>query len=330
MNIRNKLSIGLVAALAILAGVTSVRADYSAIVLNDNPIHFWVLGESSTNQPAADIGTPGGNPGTYTDLNNVNGLLLGQPTTPALIGDTCASFDGLNGVFVDVGLFYPGASVTVEAWVKVGVGAVGNIRSIIARWDGCFELDVDGNNYGRFIVRNDTNGIATVSSLIPLIPGQWHHVVGVFENGVVSVYRDSVLGGTNALGGSLQNVGPSPDRVLIGNTRTGSTGNVWIGDIAKVAVYNYGLTPQQVLTHYTGGVPGVAPVLTQQPALTIRWPSLPGNYSLQAADSLSNPNWTSTAATPVLTPDATAFEQVIPTASAGQFYRTVSTNAIQP
>ena len=331
MKIKNKLTIGLVASLALLAGITSVRADYSAIIIADNPVHYWPLAESSTNQAAADLGNPGGNPGTYTDANATGGLALGQPTTPTLIGDTCAKFSGANGIFVDAGLFHPGDNITVEAWIQVGTTPGGNIRSIIARWDGSYELDVDGNNFGRLVVQNDSTVTAVVSSVTPLIPGQWHHLVGVFDQGVASVYLDGVLGATNALGGVLHNIGNNtPDRVLIANTRSGSTGNAWYGSIAKVAVYGYGLTSLQIQSHYTNGVPGVAPALARQSAVLVKWGALPGNYALQTASSLGSPNWAGSDASSALTPDGTILEQVFAAPAVDQFFRSVSTNAVQP
>lgn len=331
MKSKSKLTLGLVASLALLAGAMSVRADYSAVIIADNPIHFWPLAESSTNQAAADLGNPGGNPGTYTDANATGGLTLDQPTTPTLIGDTGASFSGANGIFVDAGLFNPGDNMTVEAWVQVGTAPGANIRSIIARWDGSYELDVDGNNYGRLVVQNNSTVTAVVASVTPMIPGQWHHLVGVFDQGMASVYLDGVLGATNALGGVLHNIGNNtPDRVLIANTRSGSTGNAWYGSIAKVAVYGYGLSPQQIQTHYTNGVPNVAPALDRQPAVLVQWLALPGSCALQTASSLSSPNWAAFSASTPLTPDGSTLEQVIPASAANQFFRTVSTNAVQP
>jgi hypothetical protein len=327
----SRLTKGLVASLALLVGIMSGRADYSATILADNPIHYWPLAESATNQAAADLGNPGGNPGTYTDQNNVGGITLGQSVTPTLIGDTCATFSGANGVFVNAGLFHPGDNMTVEAWVKVGTSPGGNIRSVLARWDGSYELDVDQSNFGRLVVENDDGDTAVVSSLTPLIPGQWHHLVGIFDQGVAAVYLDGVLGATNLLGGVLNDLGNNtPDQVLIGNTRNGNTGNGWYGSIAKVAVYNYGLTPQQIQTHYTNGVPNVAPALAQQPAVLVQWPSLPGTFRLQVTSSLSSPNWTTPDASSALTPDGVTLEQVFTPSTLVQFFRSVSTNAVQP
>src|SRR6266404_2992446 len=111
-------SIGQVASLILLGQVTSALADYSSVILADNPIHYWRLEESITSQPAADTGATPTNAGVYT-----GGVTLGQPTAPTLLGGTCALFDGANGTFVDLGLFHPGDSASFEAWVNMATDA---------------------------------------------------------------------------------------------------------------------------------------------------------------------------------------------------------------
>ena len=83
---------------------------------------------------------------------------------------------------------------------------------------------------------------------------EWHHVVGVFENGQSTIYVDGVRGttaDTSAGGTALQDAGAT---LLIGSTRDGSAFN-WNGLIDEVAFYDYALTEQQIADHVAAAIP---------------------------------------------------------------------------
>jgi hypothetical protein len=343
LKINNSLSLCLLAFSIILCPGLNARADYAAVVITDTPVHYWPLQETNTAQPAADLGAPGGNPGTYTQ-DVPGGIMLGQSTAPLTLGGTCPFFDGANGTFVNVGLFHPGNSMTIEAWINIASDASATYKPVIARWDGSYELDVTGTDVGNFDVYsapfNSANIVAIPNALTR---GQWYYYVGIYDSnrGNVYIYLNGVLMVTQTLpvGGVLQNRGANtPDRVLIASTRSGSAGYNFRGLIAQVAVYNYPLTSQQVQNHYNTGINGsggigAAPVLNRQAAISIQWPNF-GGYDLEFADRFGALNWMNYSAapngTPVIATGLATSMVVVPASGTARFYRTISSSIFHP
>lgn len=243
--------------LAALCAVTSsARAQYDAIVQGDNPLYYYRFEEASTASPAANEGLFAGlNDGTYT-----GGITLGQPSSRPALGNAMR-LDGAAGTFVDLGLFHPGDSATVEAWINLSSAApAGTFHAAVARWDGSYELDVANSELANFVVRNDVNAFGAAASGAAVTRDAWHHLVGVFDAGNVTVFLDGVQGTTQAIGGVLQNAGAIPDRILIGGTRSGTVSSFnFNGLIDEVAVYNYALSPAQVSAHFNAGSPPPPP-----------------------------------------------------------------------
>jgi hypothetical protein len=243
----------LVLAVATLcAAASSARAQYDAVVQGDNPLYYYRFEEASTASPAVNEGLFAGlNDGIYT-----GGITLGQPSSRAALGNAMR-LDGAAGTFVDLGLFHPGDSATIEAWVNLSSAApAGSFHAAVARWDGSYELDIANNELANFVVRNDANTFGAGASGAAVTRDAWHHFVGVFDAGNVTLFLDGVQGTTQAIGGVLQNAGPIPDRILIGGTRSGDVSSFnFNGLIDEVAVYNYALSPAQVSTHFNAGSP---------------------------------------------------------------------------
>lgn len=267
MNLSNSPLARWLGALCAVAAFVPARADYATTILADQPLHYWPLGEAAGAQTAADLGTPGAQPGFYTSDSGV-GITLGQSTAPFQLG-SAALFDGLAGTYVDLGLFHPGDSVTVEAWFNLAADApAGTWHAIVARWDGSYEIDVNNADFANFVYRYGDNVFGSVASSGPIVRGTWNHLVGVFDavEGVATLYLNGAQGTTGTVAGPLQNLGPSPDRVLIGATRSGFASSFnFKGLIAQVAVYARPLTAAQVTAHYQAGAPVIAPTFTQQP-----------------------------------------------------------------
>ncbi len=267
---------------AILA--ITVPGDYAQNVLADAPIHYYRFEETAISQPAADLGTPGGRNGIYT-----GGITLGQSTAPLEFG-SAARFNGAAGTFVNLGSFHPGDAVTVEAWVQLDPSAANNpgYYAIVARWDGSYELDFAPGDVPNLVVRNQANAFGLVAAPGPLARGQWHHVVGVYDAGVMTLYLNGAFASSVPLAGTLRNGGPVPDRVLIGATRDGSNSSFqWKGLIDEVAIYGRALSADRVLAHYQAALP--ASRLTINSAGELIWPTLPAGSALQEAETLATP-----------------------------------------
>ncbi len=254
-------------------------ATYTEAVLADNPIHYYPLDETS-GTVAADLGSLATSGGIYT-----GGFTLGQSSAAPLLGN-CVRLNGAEGTFVDLGQFHPGNSVTLEAWVNADLDASSTYKAIIARWDGSYEMDWNPGDVGNLVIRNDANAFGGVATESPISRGQWHHMVSVFDAGTLTIFVDGVQGSSQTIGGVLQNAGPTPDRVLIGATRSGNFN--WKGLIDEVAIYDTALTPAQIRSHLRGSKPA-PPSLTIQKAVIVSWPSFPPGYVLQCSGNVAGP-----------------------------------------
>jgi hypothetical protein len=258
-----------------------VYTNYTEAVLADSPIHYYPLDETN-GTTAADLGSMATTGGTY-----VGGITLGQPAATERLG-YAARFDGAAGTLVDLGLFHPGDTVTVEAWANLDPSARTDWSAIVARWDGSYELDF-ANSTANFVVRNQGNTFGLVAGASPATRGQWHHLVGIFSEGVLSIYVDGVKGSQRDIGGGLRDGGPSPDRIMIGATRTGTSGSYnFKGLIDEVAIYDYALSVGQIRAHMHAVQAG-PPQATIQRAVKVSWPSFPPGYVLQSAPIVDGP-----------------------------------------
>ncbi len=217
---------------------------YTGAVLEDNPVHYYRFEETHTQQPAKDEGTGEERHGAY-----LGGVAAGKPSGFVDLG-FAAEFDGNAGSLVDLGApFHLGASATIEAWVLLDPTAPAAFHPIVARWDGSYELDVnEGTGRANFVTRNTANEFALAESLDAFTKGEWHHLVGIFDEGMTTVYVDGVQGSiidTSASGIDLQDSGPT---LFIGATRDG-TAFVWKGLIDEVALYDYALSEEQIARH---------------------------------------------------------------------------------
>ena len=293
-----------------------IAGDYAQTVLSDAPIHYYRFEETSTGQPAADLGTPGGRNGIFT-----GGITLGQSTAPLDLGHA-ARFSGTPGTFVNLGNFHPGNSATIEAWVQLDPSAANNpgYYAIVARWDGSYELDFAPGDVPNLIVRNQVNAFGLVAASAPLARGQWHHLVGIYDGGVMTLYINGTFAASAPLAGTLRNGGPSPDRVLIGATRDGSTSSFqWKGLIDEVAIYNRALSADRVLAHYQAALP--TPALAINAGGEITWPTVPAGFVLQVTASLAPPVQWEPANVTGRTEQNGFFKLTVPLGETTRFYR---------
>jgi CotH kinase protein/Concanavalin A-like lectin/glucanases superfamily/Lamin Tail Domain/Bacterial Ig domain/Immunoglobulin domain len=293
----------------------TVPGDYAETILADLPIHYYRFEESNSSQPAADLGQPGGFDGVYT-----GGVLLNQSTAPLPLG-SAIRLDGNPGTYVDLGLFHPGNSMTVEAWAWLDPQArAGSYHALVARWDGSYELDIATDDRANLVVRNQANTFGLVASPQPLTRGQWYHLAGIYDNGTMQLYVNGALAASVPLAGTLQDGGPTPDRVLIGGTRDGSSSSFnWKGWIDEVAIYNHALASDRLLAHYQAGLPEARLVLDAFGQLS--WPAVPSDLLLQHASSLApNAVW-QTDNTPRVLENGYFKAMVVAPAESQRFYR---------
>ncbi|MDB6036117.1 MAG: C-terminal target protein [Verrucomicrobiales bacterium] len=260
---------------------------YQEAVLTDNPIHYYPLDDAQGTE-AADLGSLALANGAY-----LGGFALAQPAASSRLG-SAVRLDGASGTLVDLGSFHPGNTISVEAWFLLDVDARVPWNAVVSRFDGSYELALNSDSGVSFAVRNDANTVGQVFSATPPARGQWHHIVGVFNGGILTVYLDGVKGQEQSIGGVLQNLGPTPDRVMIGSTRdgTGSSAFNLKGAIDEVAFYDTALSVMQVRAHYRAAQSPTQSLTVQRPAggtIVVSWPSFSPGYVLQSATNVSGP-----------------------------------------
>jgi hypothetical protein len=269
-------------------------AAYPQSVLALNPIGYWRLDDVNEDGPDDGNGDFGfichdyvsGNDGMYTNC------FIGYPgyNPVADPSDTSAQFgeaDDLGNDFGDSLVFGiqninfaapTGSNVafTVEAWAQ---GFVQNYDAGIVSvgYSGAeqFNLDTgaDPGHKFRFFFRDASGATHAVNSSIspnpaPIGEGPWYHLVAVVDeinSNSVTFYINGQSVGSTPLTSGL-GVLSSSRLMAIGSRPGNSTTNYnfqFLGNINDVSVYNYALSPSQVLNQYL--VSGVPPYLAQTP-----------------------------------------------------------------
>ena len=310
-----------------VAYVPAPTASFPQSVLGLHPVGYWRLNEpdnglSDGNPGAICTDYAGGNNGYYTNI--YLGILSGYSasTDP---DEASAQF----GTYVSSGSFaswFPSnidfgtpagsnAEFSVAAWVNgqsqpqdwacgfVSIGLYGHEQFVFAHTSSILFAVVDaaGNAYNAFSSLNlsaDTN---------------WHYVVGVCDepNGAVSCYVDGQLSSSVAIapGAGLHGSGGTP--LMIGaRSSSGIIGDYQFrGNMNDVAIYNFALTPEQVVASYQAGTTLTLSIANLGDGqLQLIW----GAGALQGATNVAGPYMNIPSATAPYTLQAT---------NAQQFYR---------
>lgn len=225
---------------------------YSDIILADNPVNYWRLGESSGN--AIDEMGEHDLLWTGTPVYSAAGALVND-------ADTAMTLDGSTEYASKAIAGYRSGDTqgSVELWFKTLSSAdhmffaSGDTASTL--YAICLYID---NGQIVFGVNEDGWDRVTTSG-DPLNDGLYHHVV-VSSNGsawTVFIGGQAVsvapLSGEANTGGWFSDV-TSRDNIVIGALKRTTVVAYMSGSIDEVAVYNYPLTAQQVLTHYQAGM----------------------------------------------------------------------------
>ena len=249
---------------------------YGTTVLKAGPLAFWRLDEPTNATIAYDY--VGGHNATY------NNAINGQPGFSSVIpSETSTEFGatGLtpsiaeengsdaNGVpLIDFSTQGANSAFTVEAWINEPL----QNKSFLCKGypnNTQFALDNGGSGGAyRFVVHNAAGTLvsATATGLLP--DGNWHHVVGVCDqgNGTIRLYVDGKSQGTGSIspGAGLLAL-PSLYPVIIasqesqgGGSFTGPT-NAFMG---QVAMYGYALSASQVASNYNAATVVAAPTIS--------------------------------------------------------------------
>ncbi len=239
-------------------GTTTIRGNYSdaitvastastaydQILTADGPQAYWRLGEPVGTATSVDSSGQSNN-GPFT------GMTLGP--AGAIAGNTAASTSTTTGKMVGEKGYSMPQQFTVEAWFKqttnrggriIGFGNAKTGNSGV----GDRMLYLRSNGSVMFGVDDGTK--RTISSASGKNNNSWHHAAGSYDNGVMKLYVDGVLVGSQTVGAAALYYG----WWRVGNDNT----NSWTGGgatqtgmvIDEAAVYPYALTAEQIGSHY--------------------------------------------------------------------------------
>ncbi|HZR16079.1 MAG TPA: LamG-like jellyroll fold domain-containing protein [Verrucomicrobiae bacterium] len=235
---------------------------YEATIVADSPEAWWRLDEPVGSSTMFDA--MGRHDGTYVG----SGITLGSPGAIANgATNTAATFDGTDG-FGDV----PYSSdlntsdFTIEAWAFITDESLP--RAVISTYDttshrGIFFKANPDATWETDVGLSD----AAIWYFIPTGPiasGRWSYLAATFSSAGEFEYID----GQQVAGPYINFSHNKKFDFLIGAVGTNWQGIArWKGAIDEVAVYKYGLSPQQIQNHYVQGLYGnsTKPIFVTQP-----------------------------------------------------------------
>ena len=310
INSRFLVPLGGAIVLALFAA-SPARADYQSTVLDQNPVGYWRLNE--TTQPP--VVTTTANKGSLG--SSANGTYNNDPTR-ALPGPFAGSVAvGFDGSSQSVTTPWQGAlnpnTFSVELWVNPefvpqAITYIGASAHLATTRSGWYLAQDDGTTFGHgsaFVVRlfytNSTTPSTTLWAPVDTA-GVWYHLVLTYDSGAnaASLYTNGVLAMTTtpALNGAgLGFVGNLDTQTSFGMRSDGSAtapSLPWPGQQAEPAMYGSALSAAQVAAHYTAGTTApatyVATVQADSPVLWYRYQEPPDVFASNISSAGSSLN----------------------------------------
>ena len=198
------------------------------------------------------------NPGsgtTWTDLsgNGKDGSLVNGASFQTTNGGSVA-FDGVND---RVNLYASNQLIgnqyaTLEVWMKsssTGAGSGGYANFLGTRVGQNMSINrYSTTNTAVFLTDFTSGNLNAPIGSINVFDQNWHHIVGVNNFGICSLYVDGTLEGTNSTK-SGQNIDLNAEVMAIGND-TNATTRTFYGEVSVARIYNRALTADDVLQNY--------------------------------------------------------------------------------
>ncbi len=226
---------------------------YGQMVLTDDPVSYWRLGDTGTSA----IDQRAVNPGVFVNAPT-------QGATSLLGGDTANKAVTLDGVDDHVSILSSSslnisAPLTIEAWIKpTTLPATGSFASIVTKPES-YSLQLNGSQLELTIMQFGVRQrlLAPVGSVVA---GQTQHVVASFDGTTRRLFVNGAEVANSPLtGGATASANP----VAIGSWNGAQ--EFFAGTVDDVAVYDAALPAARVSAHYTEGAgtpPPPPPVAT--------------------------------------------------------------------
>lgn len=220
-----------------------------------SPFFSYPLAETSGTSAADSSGN--GRTGTY---RNPGGVTLGEPGPCPRDHQTAVTLDGTSGYISTDALTLAPAVMTESIWFRTTTTAGGDLMSFGDAARGSLSyLNIDHQ------LAMDTSGriyfyVATFGGYTQLISGsgyndgQWHLATGTLSAAGTVLYVDGQPAASSGRTTSYSYMGYwriGWDRSQVGGANT--TSNYFAGSVAQAAVWNAGLTADQVSAMYIAG-----------------------------------------------------------------------------
>jgi hypothetical protein len=260
---------------ALLSVLPLASAGYAAVVLADHPMAYWRLDEPEGAPVAYD--RVGGHNGNYNNVTlGLTGHNLFDQDTAARFGPGTNSFVGdIEGI--DFSIAGTNGAFSLECWVKGGSQQLGIITKGAGFGGEQFALDSVGSstaNY-RWYIRDATGPQWDVSWSAFQPKNTWQHLVAVYDGPArqMRLHVDGIQVGPRTV--SPTGLLSTPHPVTIGSRQSLTWGGPYDlnfnGMIDEVAIYDYALSADQVLAHYSAGTEGLS-VHPLGDQLQLTWP----------------------------------------------------------
>jgi uncharacterized repeat protein (TIGR02543 family) len=196
--------------------------------------------------------------GPNRTFNILNGL--SAVTSGVTFENDFLNFNGSNAnIFImDNPLIEPGSdSFSIEAWIKPN--SISNNQIIVAKTDGglardwAYGLRLINGGAIRFEVSSGLTSTSVNSTGTTLLPNEWYHVVGVFNNEIGNKSLQVFLNGqlVNSISHSSSGIRETSSDLYIGSFMNGSQFGQWFnGQMGSVSIYNRSFNQQDVQTNY--------------------------------------------------------------------------------
>lgn len=226
-----------------IADATGI-ADYSTVVLADNPIGYWPLTQS-TGSTISNLGSSGANLDASYPAGAPNVSLDSR------IHNTYSHEVAADGQEVQLAhhadMFdFSAGGITVEAWVKSNGTTWANSYNFVSKRNQFLLGGASGSSSVRFYIYDGTSTWRSVNSPAIQNIDTWHHYVGTFDGTTARLYVDGVEVASSAITG----ISTSTAAINFGK----DSGDVLNGKIQSVALYKYPLSQSRIEAHATSGL----------------------------------------------------------------------------
>ncbi len=299
---------------------------YGQMVLGDDPVSYWRLGDSGTSA----VDQRAVNPGVF-----VNGPVQGA--TSLLASDTANKAVTLDGVNDHVSALASSSlditgPLTLEAWIKpTALPAAGSFAAIVSKPES-YALQLNGPQLELTIVQFGVRQ-RLLAPAGAIVAGQTAHVVASFDGTTRRLY----VNGNEVASAALTGGPTSTSNGLAIGSWNGQQ-EFFAGTVDDAAIYNKALSGARVAAHYTQGagtppppLPVAAPTgltatAASQSQINLSWVDNASNETEYVVERATSSTFTSPQTT-VLPAGSTSRSDTGLTAATQYFYRVRARNS---